>query len=192
MYLIVGLGNPGPRYDGSRHNIGFEAVDKIASSYHISLTKLAHKGMFGEGSIQGEKVLLIKPQTFMNLSGECVAGFKEYYKVEDNHVIVLYDDVSLETGKLRVRPGGGAGGHNGMKSIIYMLKTDAFVRIRMGVGSPKNPNMDLADYVLGRFAKEEMDAMRSCILNAEYALELIVRFGADYAMNKLNGIGNGR
>lgn len=188
MYIIAGLGNPGREYVNTRHNIGFEAVDTIASKYNIKINKEKFKGLYGEGYISGEKVILIKPQTFMNLSGESIREFAKWYKTEPENIIIIYDDVSLPVGKLRIRPKGSAGGHNGMKSIIYQLNTDVFPRIKIGVGAPLNKDYDLADYVLGKFSKEETDVLIKTVIKASEAVETIVRSGTDKAMAEYNGL----
>ena len=187
MYLIVGLGNPGNRYNMTRHNIGFHTIDYIADKYGVRLTKLKFKAVYGEGNIAGEKVYLVKPQTYMNLSGESVAEMARFYKIPPERIIVINDDISLETGRIRVRAKGSAGGHNGLKSIIYLLESDEFPRVKMGVGAPKRENGDLADYVLGRFSKDEIPVMEDAIIRACGAVEEIIRNGAESAMNKFNG-----
>ena len=186
MYLIVGLGNPGNRYNMTRHNIGFHTIDYIADKYGVRLTKLKFKAVYGEGNIAGEKVYLVKPQTYMNLSGESVAEMARFYKIPPERIIVINDDISLETGRIRVRAKGSAGGHNGLKSIIYLLESDEFPRVKMGVGAPKQEDYDLADYVLGRFAKEEIPVMEQAIIKAETAVREIIENGVQSAMNKCN------
>ena len=156
MYIIAGLGNPGRKYVGTRHNMGFEALDAVAAKYKIDIKKAKFNALYGEGTIEGEKVVLVKPQTFMNLSGEAIRQFKDWYKVDNSQIIIIYDDTSLPVGKMRIRPKGSAGGHNGIKSIIYQLNSDEFPRVKIGIGSPSNPDYDLADYVLGKFTKEEV------------------------------------
>lgn len=188
MYIIVGLGNPGREYVNTRHNIGFEAIDVIASKYNININKEKFKGLYGDGRIGGEKVLLVKPQTFMNLSGESIREFVNWYKVEPEKVIVVYDDISLPVGKLRIRPKGSAGGHNGIKSIIYHLNTDIFPRIKIGVGSPENKNYDLADYVLGKFSKEETEILIKTVIKVADATEALIKSGIDKAMAEFNGL----
>ncbi|MCD8391462.1 MAG: aminoacyl-tRNA hydrolase [Firmicutes bacterium] len=185
MYLIAGLGNPGKQYEMTRHNIGFHTIDYIAEQAGINIKKLKFKGLYGEGRIAGEKVYLIKPQTYMNLSGECVGEFAAFYKIPPENIIVINDDISLETGRIRVRAKGSAGGHNGLKSIIAHLGSDAFLRVKMGVGA--NKRGDLADYVLGRFPKEEIEIMEKAIINADAAVEKIIKNGVEAAMNKYNG-----
>lgn len=186
MYAIIGLGNPGSKFDGTRHNIGFDMIDRIAESYHISVKKIKHKALCGEGMIQGEKVILVKPQTFMNLSGESVREIKNYYKLNDENIIVIYDDVSLDVGRIRIRPQGSDGGHNGMKSIIYQLNSNAFPRVRIGIGN-RPAQMDLADYVLGHFSREEQQVLEDTRTKVERVIPLLMKFGVSYAMNEVNG-----
>ena len=186
MYLVIGLGNPGHEYSWTRHNIGFEVIDYISKLYDIRVSKIKHKALLGEGIIQGEKVILAKPQTYMNNSGESVREMKEWYKVDTKNMIIIYDDISLPTGKLRIRPKGSAGGHNGIKSIIYQLNTDVFPRIKIGVGQPDYPDYDLADYVLGRFSKEEENDIIKAVKDAAQAVATIIQSGIDVAMNKFN------
>lgn len=189
MYLIVGLGNPGKQYEMTRHNIGFHTIDYIADQYNVKVNKLKFKALFGEISVGGEKTFLIKPQTFMNLSGESIAEFARFYKVPPENIIIINDDISLDTGRIRVRAKGSAGGHNGLKSIIYQLQSDNFPRIKMGVGAPQHKDYDLADYVLGRFTKEEIPVMEDAIIRASKAAEEIIKNGAQSAMNKYNAAG---
>ncbi|AKL93624.1 peptidyl-tRNA hydrolase Pth [Clostridium aceticum] len=184
MHIIVGLGNPGRKYDGTRHNIGFDAIDLLAHRHDIKVNKLKHKALYGEGFWGGKKVLLAKPQTFMNLSGESLRDMMEFYKVDTKNLVVIYDDIDIEVGSLRIRQKGSAGSHNGMKSIIYQLQSDAFPRVRIGIGKPKFG--DLADYVLGRFPKEEINLMREVVEKAVEAVETIVEEGIDLAMNRYN------
>ncbi len=186
MYIIAGLGNPGKQYDMTRHNIGFHTIDYMADKLNVKVKKLKFKALYGECEIAGEKTLLIKPQTYMNLSGESIAGFAQFYKINPSNIIIINDDISLETGRIRVRPRGSAGGHNGLKSIIYMLESDEFPRVKMGVGAPKNENYDLADFVLGHFTKEEIPIMEKAIIKASDAAEEIIRAGVSSAMNKYN------
>ncbi|AOY75504.1 aminoacyl-tRNA hydrolase [Clostridium formicaceticum] len=184
MHIIVGLGNPGKKYDGTRHNIGFDTIDLLAHRHGIKVNKLKHKALYGEGFWGGEKVLLAKPQTFMNLSGESLRDMVEFYKIDKKNLVVIYDDIDIEVGALRIRQQGSAGSHNGMKSIIYLLQSDAFPRVRIGIGKPKFG--DLADYVLGRFSKEEVTSMRETVEKAAEAVETIVKEGIDLAMNRYN------
>lgn len=186
MYIIAGLGNPGREYVGTRHNVGFEVLDAVAAKFDIKINKLKFNGMYGEGKICGEKVLLVKPQTYMNLSGESIRDFAAWYKVDSTRTIIIYDDVSLPTGKLRLRPKGSAGGHNGVKSIIYQLNTDVFPRIKVGVGKPENPDFDLADYVLGKFGRDEVKTLVASAITAAEAVETIIEDGMERAMAKYN------
>ena len=187
MYLIVGLGNPGLDYVGTRHNMGFEAVDAICAKYDIKLNKEKFRAIYGEGRIGGEKVLVIKPQTYMNLSGESVREFRDWFKIEEENIIVIYDDISLPVGKLRIREKGSAGGHNGIKNIIYQLGTDVFPRIKIGVGAPKHPDFDVKDYVLGKFSKEETEVLIKTVIRATAAVEEMILHDAKSAMNQYNG-----
>lgn len=184
MFLIVGLGNPGKEYEGTRHNIGFEAIDYLSRKYNIDVNKSKFKGVFGEGFINGQKVILLKPTTYMNLSGESIREVINFYKLDNNEVIVIYDDISLEIGKLRIREKGSAGGHNGIKSIIANMGVDIFPRIKIGVGQPKG---DLVSHVLGRFSKEEVQDLNEVIEASAKAIEIIIKIGTKEAMNELNG-----
>ena len=186
MYLIVGLGNPGSKYTWTRHNIGFETIDYIAKLYHIRVTKIKHKALLGEGIIQGKKVILAKPQTYMNNSGESIREINKWYKIDNNHMIVIYDDISLPVGKLRIRAKGSAGGHNGIKSIIYQLNSDVFPRIKIGIGQPTHSDYDLVDYVLGRFNETEEKDIIETIKCAAQAAATIIQSGVEIAMNKYN------
>lgn len=185
MKIIVGLGNPTAQYHGTRHNVGFAVIHELAEQYNISLDGKKHKAIFGKGVISGEKVILAMPQTYMNLSGESVRELVQFYKVDPEDVIVIYDDINLDVGKLRIRKKGSAGGHNGMKNIIKHLGTEAFPRVRVGVGE-KPKHMDLADYVLSRFAKDELDAIREGCTNACKAIAVMVEEDAEAAMNLYN------
>lgn len=186
MKLIVGLGNPTPQYDKTRHNVGFAVIDHLMNEYGIALDTAKHKGFYGKGRIAGESVILLKPMTYMNLSGESVVQVANYYKVAPQDVIVVYDDINLDVGRLRIREKGSAGGHNGIKNIIAHLGTDEFPRIRVGVGM-KPPKMDLADYVLSRFSKEEEPLMEEGYEKAAKAMELMVEDKISQAMNLYNG-----
>ena len=186
MYIIAGLGNPGKKYVGTRHNMGFEALDAVAAKYGIDIKKAKFNALYGEGTIEGEKVVLVKPQTFMNLRGESIREFKSWYKTDDSKIIIIYDDVSLPVGKMRIRPKGSAGGHNGMKSIIYQLGSDDFPRIKIGVGSPQNPDYDLADYVLGKFTKAEVKELIQKAIDTADAVGEIIKNGIEKAMTKYN------
>ena len=186
MYLIAGLGNPGKQYEGSRHNAGFSSVDILADKLGISINENKHKGLCGKGIIGGEKVILLKPQTYMNLSGESLRAASDFYKIEPENIIVIYDDIDLAVGHVRVRVKGSAGGHNGIKSIIAHLGTQEFPRVRVGVGA-KPDRMDLADYVLGRFSQIERPVMEEAFETAAQAAIAIVEEGIDKAMNRFNG-----
>ena len=184
MFLIVGLGNPGKEYDGTRHNIGFAAVDYIADKYNIELNRIKFKGVFGEGFIDGKKVILLKPTTYMNLSGESIREVINFYKISNEEVIVIYDDISLEVGRLRIREKGSHGGHNGIKSIIANLGTDVFPRVKIGVGAPKG---NLVSHVLGKFSEDEIEILRETIKASSDAVSIMLKSDAKEAMNKLNG-----
>jgi PTH1 family peptidyl-tRNA hydrolase len=186
MKLVVGLGNPTARYDKTRHNVGFEVIDALADKYNIALDTMKHKGMYGKGKIDGQSVILLKPMTFMNLSGESVALVSGYYKVAPEDIIVIYDDINLDVGRLRIREKGSAGGHNGMKNIIAHLGTEEFPRLRIGVGM-KPPKMDLADYVLSHFSEEEQALMNQGYDKACEALKLLLLDDIPQAMNQYNG-----
>lgn len=186
MYLVVGLGNPGNEYKMTRHNIGFETIDYIASQKNVKINKLKFKGLYGEINNQGEKIILLKPQTYMNLSGDSVIEFCNFFKIPPENVIVITDDTALERGRLRIRAKGGSGGHNGLKSIIFQLKTEAFPRIKLGVGSAESANMEMTDYVLGRFTKDEIPVMESAMQKTSNAIFDIIDHGIDYSMNKYN------
>ena len=186
MYLIAGLGNPGKQYFATRHNIGFSAIDYISQKYNVNVSKIKYKGLFGEGEIAGQKVVLLKPQTFMNLSGESIIAACNWYKIPPENVIILHDDISLPVGKLRIREKGSAGGHNGLKSIIAHLNSDNFCRMKIGVGAP-NPETDLADYVLGRISKEEEKILFDVLTRVSDAVFEYISNGAMSAMNKYNG-----
>ena len=184
MYIIVGLGNPGRRYEHTRHNIGFITVDYLAEKHGIRINKIKHKALVGEGMISGQKVLLVKPQTYMNLSGQSVREILSFYKPEIANLIVVYDDVDLPMGRLRIRPSGSSGTHNGMRSIIYDIQRDDFPRLRIGIGGERK--MRLADYVTGGFGKEERKLMEGSVLRAVSALESILDNGIERAMNEYN------
>lgn len=191
MYIIAGLGNPGREYENTRHNIGFLCIDAIADKYNISMVEKKHKAILGRGYIGGAKVILVKPQTFMNLSGESIRAIAEYYKVmPEEDLVVIYDDVALDVGQIRIRKKGSAGGHNGMKSIIQYMG-DAFVRIRMGVGE-KPKGYDLADYVLGHFTKAEKVLMEESADRCAKAVELVAQGEVEQAMNEYNKKVNGQ
>lgn len=185
MKIIAGLGNPGTKYAGTRHNVGFSVIDELAERHKISMSAGKHKAIMGKGIIDGEKVILAMPQTYMNLSGESVRALMDFYKCTPEDLIVVYDDIDLDVGKLRIREKGSAGGHNGMKNIILHTGSQEFVRIRVGVGK-KPDRMDLADYVLSRFDKDELPFMRESCTKACEAVETILSDGAVAAMNRFN------
>ena len=185
MYLIAGLGNPTREYEKTRHNVGFSVIDVLADKYNIDVSDCKHKALCGRGVIEGEKVLLVKPQTFMNLSGESIREAVDYYKIDPEDIIVIYDDISLDPGQLRIRLKGSAGGHNGIKNIIAYLGTQEFPRIKVGVGA-KPPKMDLADYVLSRFGAEEQKLMDEAFGEAAEAAVMMMTAGAERAMNHYN------
>ncbi len=186
MILIIGLGNPTAQYQGTRHNVGFDVIDCLADKYNISVDGRKSRAFVGKGIIEGQKVMLVKPQTFMNLSGESVRSLVDYYKVDEtSEVIVIYDDISLGVGQLRIRKKGSAGGHNGIKSIISHLGTQEFLRIKVGVGE-KPKGYDLADYVLGHFTKAERIHMEEGYQRCLSAIELMVVGDEDLAMNQFN------
>lgn len=185
MKLIVGLGNPGKKYENTRHNVGFRAVDNLAERLGVRIEKEKYKALLGEGVFQGEKIILIKPQTFMNLSGEAVAPLAAWYKVEPQDILIIYDDLALEVGKLRIRIKGSHGGHNGVRSLIAHLKTEAIPRIRLGIGQAP-PHWDVADYVLGNFSPAENKLIEEAIQEVEKAVEVILTESLEKAMSKFN------
>lgn len=186
MYIIVGLGNPTRKYEGTKHNVGFDTIDYLVDEYNIPSSGLGHKAMYGKGLLAGQKVLLAKPMTYMNLSGESVRELVNYYKIDpEQELIVVYDDISLEPGQIRIRKKGSAGGHNGIKNIIVNLGTDKFQRIKIGVGE-KPKEWDLADYVLSPFSRQERAQVDEAIAHAAKALELMVAGETDAAMNEYN------
>ena len=187
MYIIVGLGNPGRQYENTRHNIGFDVIETLADRNYIAVLEKKHKAIIGKGFVEGQKCILAKPQTFMNLSGESVRQLLDYYKVdEESELIVISDDVSLDVGQIRIRKKGSAGGHNGLKNIIAHLGHDTFTRVKMGVGE-KPQGYDLADYVLGHFTDQERKVMDEAAKRAADAIHTIIVKGADAAMNEFNG-----
>lgn len=186
MYIIVGLGNPGEKYVHTRHNVGFEVIDILADRIGIHVDEKKHKGLCGRGVLEGQKVVLVKPQTFMNLSGESVRAVADFYKVAADEIIVVYDDISLEPGRLRVRGKGSAGGHNGIKNIIAHLGTQEFPRVKVGIGE-KPKGMDLADYVLSHFGRGEWEQMEEAFKEAADAVAVMISQGTEAAMNRFNG-----
>ena len=186
MYIIVGLGNPGKQYENTRHNIGFDVIDKLAEEENIAVLEKKHKAIIGKGYVAGKKCILAKPQTFMNLSGESVRELIDYYKADETaQLIVISDDISLDVGQLRIRKKGSSGGHNGLKNIIAHLGHDSFIRIKMGVGE-KPGGYDLADYVLGHFSVGERGIMNEAAARAAEAIRMIITQDADAAMNAYN------
>lgn len=188
-YLIVGLGNPGEKYDGTRHNAGFMALDYIAEQTGAKLDRIRFKGLCGTVVVGGRKVLLLKPSTYMNLSGQSVTEAMRFYKLPPERVIVLYDDISFPPGRLRIRMGGSDGGQNGMKNIIYLAGADNFPRIRLGTGDRPDPRWDLADWVLSRFSQEDGKKFQEAVEHACDAVTLMVQGRAAEAMNLYNGAG---
>lgn len=186
MFIIAGLGNPTLRYEGTRHNVGFEVIDTLADKYNIAVETRKSRALIGKGIIAGQKVILVKPQTYMNLSGESIGALADYYKIdEEKELLVIYDDVSLDVGQLRIRRKGSAGGHNGIKNIIAHLGTDVFPRIKVGVGE-KPKGYDLADYVLGHFSGEDREIMKESYRKAADAVEMILEGDLSGAMNTYN------
>lgn len=187
MFLVIGLGNPGRQYEHTRHNVGFDAIDALADKYNIHISEKKHKALCGKGVIEGQKAVLAKPQTFMNLSGESVAELLHYYKLDpETQMLVIFDDISLEPGCIRIRKKGSAGGHNGIKNIIAETGTQNFMRIKIGVGE-KPKGWDLADYVLGRFDAAERAKVEDVFAYVIASAELVLRGEADAAMNEYNG-----
>ncbi|MCI8529923.1 MAG: aminoacyl-tRNA hydrolase [Lachnospiraceae bacterium] len=186
MYLIVGLGNPGREYEGTRHNIGYDVLGMLAAQEQISILEKKHRAVIGKGVVAGEKCILARPVTYMNLSGESVREMIAYYKLDpSSDLIVISDDISLDVGRIRIRKKGSAGGHNGLKNIIANLGSDVFMRVKMGVGE-KPPGWDLADYVLGRFSSPERKMMEEGAERAVDAIRMMIAQGADTAMNHFN------
>ena len=187
-YIVVGLGNPEKKYEHTRHNVGFDVLQVLSQKLDIPLNKLRCKALTGEGRIGGERVVLAAPQTYMNLSGQSVVELLRWYKADAKHLIVVYDDVDLPQGRLRVRAGGSAGTHNGMRNIVYLTGRDDFPRVRIGIGKPE-PGHDLAAYVLGKYPPEARQAMFDAFLRAADAVQAIVTDGAEAAMARFNGEG---
>ena len=185
MYIVAGLGNPGPKYEDTRHNVGFMMIDVLADKFGVKVKKLQKAALTGEMTVAGEKILLVKPQTFMNLSGESLRELVAYYKVPNENVIVIYDEAALEVGKIRIRTQGSDGGHNGMKNILYHLQTDEFLRVRIGIGSPVEGRIE--DYVLGRISKQDMEVLGETAKKVPDIIEEIISNGVISAMNKYNG-----
>lgn len=185
-WLVVGLGNLGDQYEHTRHNVGFDVIDAIAETLDIPVQRLKFKALTNTATLGGEKVLLMKPTTFMNLSGEAVEQAANFYKIPPEHIIVFSDEVALPPGKLRVRPSGSAGGHNGLKNIILHLHSDQFPRVRVGVGQKPHPNYDMADWVLGRPQGTDRQAINDAVIRAAQAVEILIGKGPQEAMNRFN------
>lgn len=185
MYLIVGLGNPEPDYSKTRHNMGFDVINKISEQYDIKVNKTKFKALYGTGTINNEKVILVKPQTFMNLSGESVQEFVKFYKIENKNILIIYDDIDTTPGKIRIKKVGGPGTHNGMKSVVSCLNTEEFMRIRVGIGMPEFKG-DLINYVIGHVPENEYNDLQKGIDLASNAVSEILKNGVDIAMNRYN------
>lgn len=185
LFAIIGLGNPGSRYEKTRHNVGFDTIDLLSERHGIRVLKLKHKALIGEGSINGNRVLLVKPQTFMNSSGESVREIIDWYKISLDKILLIYDDIDLALGKIRIRAKGSSGTHNGMRSVIYHIQSEDIPRIRIGIGKPPQ-GWDLVDYVLGRFESQERPLVDYAISSAADAVEEVLESGIENAMNKFN------
>lgn len=186
-WLLVGLGNPGTQYENTRHNVGFLVADELAERQNAPIQRLKFKALTNLLTISGEKVLVMKPVTYMNLSGEAVRQAVDFYKIQPDHVLVVSDDTALALGRLRIRKGGSAGGHNGLKNIILHLGTDQFPRLRVGVGEKPHPDYDMADWVLGKFVGEDKKTVDAAVRRAADAIECILADGLDKGMNRFNG-----
>ena len=185
MYLIVGLGNPENEYANTRHNMGFDAINHLSRKLNINVNKEKFKGIYGDTILNGEKVILLKPQTYMNLSGESIIQFKQFYKIPPENIIVIYDDIDIEKGHIKIRKKGGAGSHNGMKSVVEELQSTDFARIRVGIGQPEFKS-DMINYVIGKVPQEEQEILQQGVEKAAKAVEEILKNGIDIAMNKFN------
>lgn len=185
MYLIVGLGNPENEYAHTRHNMGFDTINQIAKNNNIQITKNKFKGLCESTIIQNQKVILLKPQTYMNLSGESVKEVAEFYNLKPEEIIVIYDDIDIEKGHIKIRKKGGAGSHNGMKSVVEELQSTNFARIRVGIGQPEFKS-DMINYVIGKVSQEEQEILQQGVEKAAKAVEEILKNGIDIAMNKFN------
>ena len=185
MYLIVGLGNPEDKYSNTRHNMGFDVINELSKESDIKVSKSKFDAFYGMGEINSKKVILVKPQTYMNLSGESIIKFKKFYKISNKNIIVIYDDIDLKLGDIRLKAKGSAGSHNGMKSVVQNLNTEDFIRIRVGIGSPENKE-DIINYVIGQIPKREREILDKSILKAKDSINEILENGIDIAMNKFN------
>ena len=185
MYLIVGLGNPEEEYANTRHNMGFDTINKISEKYNIEVTKNKFEGLYGKGEIEGEKVILLKPQTYMNLSGHAVRKFMDFFKIEPEKIVIIFDDIDIEKGQIKIRKKGSGGSHKGMQSVVQMLGTEEIARIRVGIGSPENKK-DMIEYVISKISKEEKELLEPGIEKAKEAVKIIIKEGLDKAMNKYN------
>ncbi len=185
MFLIVGLGNPEEEYSNTRHNMGFDTINKLANEYKIKINKNKFKGLCGSGIIENEKVILLKPQTYMNLSGESIKEAMAFYKIKSENIIVIYDDIDIEPGIIKIRKRGGPGGHNGMKSVISEIDTQNFPRIRIGIGKPENKGQ-LIEYVIGKIPQTDKDILEKATILGKEAIIEIIKNGVDIAMNKFN------
>ena len=185
MYLIVGLGNPEEEYNNTRHNMGFNTINKLAKQYNIEINKSKFKSFYGNGIIEKEKVILLKPQTYMNLSGTAIKEVMDFYKINKEELIIIYDDIDIEPGIIKIRKKGGPGTHNGMKSVVNEIKTQDFTRVRVGIGMPSNKS-DLINYVIGKISKDDIEKLEDGTTKAKDALIEIIKNGVDTAMNKFN------
>lgn len=188
MFLVAGLGNPGPKYEATRHNVGFLTVDRLARDFNVPVAKLMFKALVGQITFGGTKIVLAKPQTYMNLSGNAVAGLLGWFKQLPSELVVIYDDMDLPVGSIRIKAKGGHGGHRGMMSIVEQLGTNEFIRVRIGIGRPDIPEMETADWVLGRFSAEEEPVVKKVVEAAAQAVKSIITDGVEIAMNKYNRV----
>lgn len=186
-FLVVGLGNPGSKYWNTRHNVGFAALDALAEQLHTRVDRVKFQGLTGQAELEGRKLILLKPTTYMNLSGQSVAAAAKFYKIPPEHILVMFDDISLDPGRLRVRKNGSAGGHNGVKSIISSIGSQEFPRIKIGVGAKPHPDYDLADWVLSVFPYDQREAMAETYRRAAQAAITLITQGPDAAANLFNG-----
>lgn len=185
MYLIIGLGNPEEKYSNTRHNMGFDVINELSKECNIKVSKSKFDAFYGVGEINSKKVILVKPQTYMNLSGESIIKFKKFYKISNKNIIVIYDDIDLKLGNIRLKAKGGAGSHNGMKSVVENLNTEDFIRVRVGIGAPENKE-DIINYVIGQIPKREREILNQSIEKAKNSVMEILENGIDIAMNKFN------